>query len=83
MYQHYLGSKSGLDEVADGHGAHERREAGHLRLLLVGLVLQHSDRVEGYLRRVFSFMLYGFLIMTCNDEQDFRYKRANLHSRWF
>ena len=54
---HPLRAQRRLDEVADGHGAHERREAGHLRLLLVGLVLQHSDRVQGDLQTVCNLLM--------------------------
>ena len=54
---HPLRPEGRLDEVADGHGAHERREAGHLRLLLVGLVLQHSDRVQGHLQTVCNLLM--------------------------
>ena len=45
--QDYLGSKSGLDKVADGHGADEGGETRSLRPLLVRVVLHDPDGVEG------------------------------------
>ena len=46
MYQSYLGSKSGLDEVADGHGADEAGETRDLGFLLVRALLEHPEGVE-------------------------------------
>ena len=44
--QYYLRSKSGLDEVADGHGANEAGETRDLGFLLVRALLEHPEGVE-------------------------------------
>ena len=46
MYHYYLGSKSGLDKVADGHGADEAGETRDLGFLLVRTLLEHPEGVE-------------------------------------
>ena len=42
-------AKSGLDEVADGHGADKGRETSNFSLLFVGLMFHNTDGVEGNL----------------------------------